>query len=60
MNGTRVIAHIRQLLWFGVLWVVGILDGFGRPDAYMAICPNVRLYEILDPRPLTTSSSDKP
>lgn len=38
MYGSRVIADSGELFWFGIIGVLGVEDGFGRPDLDMGIC----------------------
>ena len=37
MDGAEVVAHVAELPWLRVALVVRIIDGLGRPYAYMAI-----------------------
>lgn len=37
MDGAQVVAHVAKLSWFAVIRMVGVEDGFGRPDTDMAV-----------------------
>jgi hypothetical protein len=32
-----VVAHVAKLSWFAMVRVIGVEDGFGRPDSDMAV-----------------------
>lgn len=38
MYGARVVAYSGELFWFGIIGVLGVEDGFGRPDLDVGIC----------------------
>lgn len=35
--GAQVVAHVAKLSWFAMVGVIGVEDGFGRPDTDMAV-----------------------
>ena len=38
MDGARMVTHRSKLLGFAIIGIRSVVDGFGRPDADMAIC----------------------
>ena len=37
VNGAQVVAHVAKLSWFAMVGVIGVEDGFGRPDTDMTV-----------------------
>jgi hypothetical protein len=52
-------AYGSELLWFGVIRILGVKNGFGRPDFDMGICFDLALGNLLEGTSRTSSSRNQ-